>query len=242
LPASGKISDILSRTDLTRLDKLLTILAVAETPLPVSQIRDRATQAGLRDARRWNISQILSNAKELAIRINEGWTLTARGTEYAATKDLMPKAVPKTVVVDLRKHLPSITNKDTRTFLEEAIESFEYQLYRSAVVLSWVGAMAVLYDHVIQNHLTDFNKEAGRRDPKWRNAKTADDLARMKEHDFLDVLESLAIIGKNAKQDLQNNGLKLRNACGHANTFAVGQNMVAAHLERLILNVFSKFV
>jgi len=63
----------------------------------------------------------------------------------------------------------------------------------------------------------------------------------MKEHDFLNVLESLSIIGNNVKQDLQNNGLKLRNACGHPNTLAVGQNMVAAHLERLILNVFSQF-
>jgi hypothetical protein len=36
----------------------------------------------------------------------------------------------------------------------------------------------------------------------------------MGEHDFLDVLAALSIIGKNVKDELQK-ALKLRNGCGH---------------------------
>jgi hypothetical protein len=45
----------------------------------------------------------------------------------------------------------------------------------------------------IKNHLAAFNAEAQRVDPKWRQARTADDLGLMKEQDFLDRLA--AIIG-----------------------------------------------
>lgn len=68
-----------------------------------------------------------------------------------------------------------------------------------------------------------------------------DGLARMKEHDFLDVLHAIGVLGKNVKQELQNNCLQLRNSCGHPNNFKVGEHRVAAHIEILILNVFSKF-
>jgi hypothetical protein len=63
----------------------------------------------------------------------------------------------------------------------------------------------------------------------------------MKEHDFLDVLNAIGVLGKNVKQELQNNCLQLRNSCGHPNSFKVGEHRVAAHIETLIQNVFSKF-
>jgi hypothetical protein len=101
--------------------------------------------------------------------------------------------------------------------------------------------MSVLYDYVVKRKLADFNAEAKRRDSKWRDARSADGLGRMKEHDFLDIIEAVGVIGKNVKQELQNNCLQLRNSCGHPNTFQVGEHRAAAHLETLIQNVFSKF-
>ena len=65
----------------------------------------------------------------------------------------------------------------------------------------------------------------------------------MKESDFLDIIGSppLSILGQNTKEELKNNCLKLRNACGHPGSLAIGENKVAAHLEVLMLNIFSKF-
>jgi hypothetical protein len=73
-------------------------------------------------------------------------------------------------------------------------------------------------------------------------AANADDLARMKEHDFLETLTAISVAGtgKNVKEELQQ-ALKLRNACGHPNGLKIGEHTVAKHLEILMLNVFSKF-
>ena len=128
----------------------------------------------------------------------------------------------------------------TRAFIEEAISCLEANFLRAAVVLSWIGAVAVLYEHVVSSHLAGFNAEAVRRDTKWRDAKTADDLSRMKEFDFLNVLESLSIVGKNVRKELQG-ALDLRNGCGHPNSLSIGPARVASHIEVLILNVFDKF-
>jgi hypothetical protein len=50
-------------------------------------------------------------------------------------------------------------NPEISKFLEEAVGCFENRYYRSAVILSWVGAMAVLEDYVVANYLKEFNTE-----------------------------------------------------------------------------------
>ena len=81
--------------------------------------------------------------------------------------------------------------------------AWDAQLLRAAVVLSWVGAVSVLQNAVVAKHLTDFNAQATKRDPKWKAAKNADDLSKMKEAMFLVILESISMIGKNVKQELE---------------------------------------
>jgi hypothetical protein len=144
------------------------------------------------------------------------------------------------IIANLRPYLSSIQDNNTVRFLEEAVACFEKGLYRASVVLSWVGAISVLYDYTIQNYLEEFNDEAARRNPRWKFATSKDDLAEMKEFYFLEILEALSIIGKNVKQELQD-CLKLRNGCGHPNSLVIGSNKVAAHIEVLILNVFLRF-
>jgi hypothetical protein len=149
-------------------------------------------------------------------------------------------AVTILVVSALRKQLPTIVNIATRSFVEESVKALEAKLYRSAIVLSWVGAISVLYDHVINNCLKDFNSEAARRDSRWKEAKTQDDLTRMKEYDFLQILASQSVIGKNVKEELEL-CLKLRNGCGHPNSLIVGEHKASAHVETLIQNIFARF-
>jgi hypothetical protein len=107
-------------------------------------------------------------------------------------------------------------------------------------VLSWVGAVAVLYEEVWANHLAVFNAEAAKRFPKWTAAKNADDLSSMKESHFLQILHAISVIGKNTKDELEA-CLKLRNTCGHPNSHKIGEHRVASHIETLMLNVFSQF-
>ncbi len=210
-------------------------------------IKSLGRNAGITEIQKWNVSDILNKTKGLAIRLPEGWSLTSRGKSYVESMNLLPlKKSPKVVNLanQLREGLKKIANQDTREFIEEAIACFEAGLYRSCVVLSWIGAVSILYNYVINNYLSQFNTEAKRRDNKWKDAKILDDLSRMKESDFLEIICSppISIIGKNLKEELKNNCLQLRNACGHPNSLKIGENKVAAHLEILILNIFSKFI
>ncbi len=237
---SDELKDWLHR-DFSRTDKCLLILAAIVGPASIQQVKKTAAAAGFREPKNWNISQSLGASKGKAIRSDAGWELTDAGKMHLRSlgvSKVSPSAMQ--VAVDLRAHLDTIADPQTRDFVEEAIKCHEAELYRSAIVMSWLGAVDVLHKHVHANHLAAFNAEAKRIDSRWKQAKTTDDMGKMGERDFLNRLEGLSIIGKNAKAQLQA-ALDLRNGCGHPNSLKVGVNKSAAHIETLLQNVFSKF-
>lgn len=226
--------------DLTKLDKVLLVLATQNEPIAVAKINELAEAAGFRTMRKWNVSAILSASKGKAIR-TAGWELTDAGKMHLrdlGVSSISPAAMQ--VAVDLRKHLVDINDQQTRDFVEEAIKCHEAELYRSAIVMSWLGAVDVLQKHVHRHHLAAFNTEASRVNNKWKPAKSQDDIGKMSEGDFLDRIEALSIIGKNVKAQLKT-CLDLRNGCGHPNSLKVSVNKSAAHIETLLQNVFEKF-
>jgi hypothetical protein len=236
------IKELLTKSDITSRNKLLICLAQELlTPRKVSEVRDFAVSLGLRTAKNWDISSYFSKAKTLVIRTDLGWELTVEGKTLVAqiVGPLLP-SVTAPVVSGLRNQLSTISNIATRAFVEESVTALETKLYRSAIVLAWVDAMAVLYDHVVAFQLSSFNAEATRRDAKWKVAKNHDELAKMKEYDFLQVLNAISVLGKNVKDELEV-CLKLRNGCGHPNSLVVGAHKASSHVETLIQNVFAKF-
>jgi hypothetical protein len=192
---------------------------------------------------RWNLSAVLGRAKPLAVSSTTGWELTGPGREFLEAQSLLPRTDPLELnaIETLKNALANVTDPGRKAFIDEAMRCYQHKLYRAAVVLSWVGAVSVLYNYVIANCLPAFNAEAKRRDAKWRDAVTSDDLARMKEHDFLDTINALSKLGKNSKRELLN-CLDLRNGCGHPNSLDVGAARVASHIETIAQNVFTKFL
>jgi hypothetical protein len=222
-------------------EKLLLILATFDAPCEIKNIKSRAVEAGFRVPKQWNPSAILGKSKGLGIKTQSGWEITDAGK--LALRKLGLNSINSAAVevaTDLRAALPNIDNADTQTFVEEAIRCHEAELYRSAIVMSWIAAVDVLHCHVHTNHLALFNTEASRIDSKWKEAKTMDDLGRMNEGEFLNRLAALSIIGKNVKTELKN-CLDRRNGCGHPNSLKIGANTVAHHIEVLLLNVFQRF-
>ncbi|MHA6323777.1 hypothetical protein [Roseivivax sp. CAU 1753] len=226
--------------DLSKLDKVLLVLATQDEPISVAKINEISEAAGFRGMRKWNVSATLGASKGRAIRTT-GWELTEAGKLHLrdlGVSTTSPAAMQ--VAVDLRKYLSDITEEQTRVFVEEAIKCHEAELYRSAIVMSWLGAVDVLQRHVHQNNLAAFNAEAKRVNGKWKVANSQDDIGKMGESDFLDRIEAMSIIGKNVKAQLKG-CLDLRNGCGHPNSLKVSVNKSAAHIETLLLNVFQKF-
>ena len=211
-------------------------------PKNVTDVKKSLVEAGQRKASVWPISTRLNTAVDMAIKTVGGWELTNQGKEHIQNLGvpLKSEAVIK-VSMDLRNLVEtSIKDSVTKEFVLEAVGCFEASHYRAAVLLSWVGALNLLYEHVCSQRLNDFNVEAKRRDAKWKDATTIDDLARLKEYDFLQIASATSMFGKSVKNELEQR-LKLRNGCGHPNSLALGENAVANHLEILILNVFKKF-
>lgn len=236
------LKNLLHESGFTNIDKLLLCLSYeANIPKSVSEIKAISKKCGFRQIDNWNVSSLLSRCGGLAIRIDKGWELTNKGKEKVS--QLVGATIlgaPHQIASTIRSHLSNISNSDTLAFLEEAIRCYETKLYRSAVVLSWVGAASLLYDFVFTHKLAEFNTEATRRDAKWKIAKNKDDLANLKEHEFLQIIHAISVIGKSVKDELEG-CLKFRNGCGHPNSLKIGESRVTAHIETLMLNVFSKF-
>lgn len=223
-------------------NKALILLFFRRTGASVSELKEFGRNCGLRQINQWNVSQCLISAEKsggLAIYRNGKWSITKAGRSYVQSLPaLRNRGVESPVVSQLRSHLKSIPDANVRGFLEEAVSAFEYRLFRSAVVLSWVGAVGVLQSRVQEKHLSDFNAEAKKRNANWRSAKNVDEIGRMKESDFLEVLVAIGMLGKNVKDELDG-CLKLRNGCAHPNSLKIAEHRVAAHIETLIQNVFA---
>jgi hypothetical protein len=233
------LKQVAHSTKLTQTTRLLLCLAVGDGPKTVAQIKKIAKDGGI-PAKNWNVSSLLS-ASPGAISIGGGWELTGKGrTIIEPLAGPLLASVAVKAATSLRAHLPSIANARTREFVEEAISCLEHEEYRAAVVLSWVGAVSLLYDDVIAKHLSAFNAEATKRNAKWKPAKNADDLALMKEYDFLQILPAISVLGGNVKTELEG-ALKLRNGCGHPSSLKIAEHRAFSHIEVLVLNVFSKF-
>lgn len=230
----------LLQKDLPRLDKVLLLLSTSHQPQTVLEIRNKAKQLGLRKLQDWNISDILGKSAGKAVLLPQGWELSDDGKAFIVKQGYLHNSPTLEIAQSLRNHLDSISQNNTKAFVEEAIKCHENGLYRSAIIMSWLSAIDVLYNVVIENHLTEFNTEAKRVNNRWKNAQNADDLAKMKESDFLDRLEGISVVGKNPKQQLIE-ALTLRNACGHPNSLQIGAHKSAAHLETLLQNVFEVF-
>jgi hypothetical protein len=238
-----QLKAVVHRKGLTKTDTCLLCVATGGgVAVPTAAAKRYAIEAGVKGAKNWNFGAFLSSAEDKVFKAPAGWELTGTGRGHVATlaAGSLSTSPAAAEAQTLRAILPKLKNPDARGFLTEAIVCAEQSLFRAAIVLSWVGAMALLHDEVMSKHLASFNTEAAKRDAKWKSAKSADDLGKMNEATFLEIAQAIGLVGKNVKQELDTS-LKLRNGCGHPNSLKVGPNKVAAHIETLALNVYAVF-
>ena len=235
------LAETLANPKLTRGQVLLLVLnSLQPKHAKVSEIVSAGSKLGRTELKKWNVSQILLDQKPKCVRVASGWYISAEGVQYLASTGLIPKSPLLVAQESLRGLLPKINKADVATFVEEVIGALEAKLLRSSVVMSWVGAVAILRDEIFNNRLADFNTELLRRDPKAKQIRTLDDFGYVKEYDFLQILSAISFFGKNVKQSLEK-ALDLRNGCGHPNSLVIAELTVASHIEILILNVYSKY-
>jgi hypothetical protein len=146
----------------------------------------------------------------------------------------------KETLTELREELEKIENQDSKKFIEEAITCYENGIYRGSIILSWIGALYLLYSTVKDFHLQAFNAELSKRFSDIKPIKEFDDFNRIKESVFLEIIMKISVIDLNQYNELDN-CLKLRNTCSHTNTFIASKLTVARHLEMLLYNIYKKY-
>jgi hypothetical protein len=156
--------------DLSQADKCLLVLGSFNAPCQIQEIKARSKEAGFKKLTKWNVSLILSRTKGRAINTPTGWELSGVGKHHLKAIGItkISPAAGK-VATDLRALLHKIKDDDTRAFVEEAVQCYELEFYRSAVVMSWLAAVHVLKIEVHQNHLATFSElmRNGRRQRRW---------------------------------------------------------------------------
>ncbi len=156
----SELKQLLARQDISRKTKILAVLSIDEKSCKtVSEIKAVAEAHGLREVRKWNISQILNVASDMVVRLPKGWEITEIGACFLLEQGLTSVSPARQYQNDLRKIAAVVTSDNTKAFLEECILALETGLLRSATILSWVGAISILYDEVLLNHMSNFNAE-----------------------------------------------------------------------------------
>jgi hypothetical protein len=167
-------------------------------------------------------------------------TLAELDEEFpGAFEDERPAAVSG-LVLKLEAKLVSLLDSQVRSFVQEAVNCFRAGHLRAAVVLSWIGAVAVLQNYVASNYLAAFNSDAKSNGFLKRDARGASEFSKIKEADFLDSSERIGVLSNAVKKELKV-CLERRNNCGHPNDYIVTETAVAAHVESLIVHVFERY-
>lgn len=234
---ASDLATALSARGLARKHVILALLADSNEPLMPAAIKDLAAKHGKPKVKKWNVSRLLADLDGLVARHEDGWAITDNGRRILNEMGLSSASPTTNPQFELRKCLNKVTDEQTRAFVDEAIRALEHGLPRSAVVLSWVGAVSMLHAEVLNAHLAEFNKELVKRNAKAKPIRQAADLGLLKEYDFLQIARGAGIISKNVKEELES-CLRLRNSCGHPTNLKIGEHRIASHIETLILNVY----
>jgi hypothetical protein len=143
-------------------------------------------------------------------------------------------------VLKLEGKLNALSDQHIRSFVQEAVNCLRGGQLRAAVVLSWIGAVAVLQDYVASKYLVEFNSDAKANGLLKRDARGTSDFSRVREADFLDSAERIGVLSNAVKKELKV-CLDRRNNCGHPNDYVATETAVAAHIESLIVHVFERY-
>lgn len=235
-----QLREVLARRDVSKTDKYLLIVATHDGPMKSNDIRAVARANGWRDGANSIPGNFLKQTRN-AIYLPNGWTVTEACRRMLEQRELTnPAGILTPVTQALEKYLLEVHDAEKARFVEEAIQCVRNKAYRAAIVLTWVGAVYLLYAHILDGKLEDFNAEGRRRFNGWRDAQNIDDLAKKKESEFLGVLEGMRIITPGEHKELKS-CLDRRNTAGHPNSHSFEEVVVGGHIQTLISAVYRKY-
>lgn len=141
--------------------------------------------------------------------------------EFRLLEEEFSKNKPKVKISKtLRSLLQKMKDENKRIFLEEAIQCYEIDAYRSSIVMIWLLVIDHLYEYIIQNKLPDFNNALKKQNLKIKSIVQKEDFSELKESKFIEICRSARIISNDVRKILDEK-LGIRNSCAHPNNIKV---------------------
>lgn len=204
--------------------------------LTVSEIRSGLGTARVRRYKTLNISDVLGRAGEYVQGEGNGtWRLTDSGRGHIRNELGLPKesATVEHDVSALSATVAKISDPLVREYIIEAISCLKVDARRACIVFAWTGAMRVIQDKMLTYGRSQLNATLKKHDPRARNVTRIDHFAYIKDKTTLLAAQDLGIFDKSEKDALEE-GLNLRNRCGHPAKYQPGEKKVSSFIEDLV--------
>ena len=204
------------------------------------KIRELLLSARIPKASKINISNVLARAQELVAKDNEvgGWWLTVTGQRYISGELGLPvSGAGSPPVSSVRTVAGAISDPVARGYVEEAILCLEAGALRASVVFLWAGAIRTLQERAMQQGKSTATSALQKHDQRVPNITSVDSFAKVRDKITLLAVRDLGLIDQGEWTSLQE-GLDLRNRCGHPTRYKPGVAKVTAFVEDIVGIVF----
>jgi hypothetical protein len=203
------------------------------------QLKAALVAARFPKAKQFNVADVLGKAGELVSVTRDGrsyhWSLSSSGDAYIAKLLGLDEEQPevKNTIAGLSSLLSKISDDVVKGYVEESLTCFKVDARRASVVFLWSGAMRCLQDKALTYGIAKLNGALAKHDPKAKHVGKVEDFSSVKDVTQLLAFRELGQMDKGQWQTLQE-GLDLRNRCGHPTKYRPGTSKVAAFIEDII--------
>jgi hypothetical protein len=139
----------------------------------------------------------------------------------------------------LIKHLAKLADPNLREYLAEAINCFDSNYFRAAIVMAWCAGYGILRAYLFNRHLTALNTAMA----SWKTPRTiakVEDFDELGERVVLDVAKGASAITKEQHKQLVAL-LDQRNSFAHPSGRKVSAPIAEAYLTQIIDEVIVNF-
>ncbi len=214
-------------------------------PMSAGEIRAALKLARVNRHAKINVSDVLARCGHFVnVAGKQGtkslWRITDSGTKHVVALLGAPTASTDVQqdVSTLRQVLSKLADEDVRDYVDESIKCLEVGARRAAVVFLWTGAIRVVEGKALEKGKKAVNAALTKHDPKARSVSTLDHFSYIKDKITLLAATDLGVLDKSEKDTLQE-GLDLRNRCGHPAKYKPGEKKVSSFIEDVVQIVFS---
>lgn len=221
----------------------MLFLKRAPTGITATELKQELIRARVPKAKQFNVADVLGRSGALVKAEHDGkanrWSLTDSGETHVANLLGLHATAPEAVNATdgLTALAARIGDEVIKGYIEEALTCYQVDARRAAVVFLWSGAIRQLQQEALVHGAAAITQAVQKHDQRVKGVGKLEDFSAVKDVTQLLAFRELGMIDKGEWQTLQE-GLDLRNRCGHPTKYRPGAAKVAAFIEDVVSIVF----